>query len=162
MGFNNFYGGYGNYMPPVGGGFNGAIQDVLNQYKAYQQPYQLQQAPTNNGLIFVDGEEQAKNYLVTPNNAVPLLERNMSFLYIKSADGAGMPTFKKYKIIDVDNEETPTSFTEKHVCKCGENFVSTQAFTSLQEEFAALRDEVDELKAKPKAKIAKKTEAENE
>lgn len=163
MAFNNYYGGYGNYMPPMNGGFNGAMQDVLNQFKAqYQQPSPFQQAPTNNGLIFVDNEEQAKNYLVAPNNAVPLLERNMTFLYVKSADGAGMPTFKKYKLLDVENEETSANSTEKHVCKCGDNFVSIQAFATLQEEFAAFRNELDELKAKPKAKTAKKSEVENE
>ena len=157
----------GGYYPQYQ---NGAVPDMLNQYKGqYQQmPMQPVQQPiqSNGGLIWVDNEEQAKNYLVAPNNVIPMFDKSSSAMYIKSADGAGMPTFKKYKLIDVD-EETPKNAPKtptEHKCTCGDKFVLKKDFQALQSEFEALRSELDELKSKPKGKTAKKTveEVENE
>ena len=157
----------GGYYPQYQ---NGAVPDMLGQYKGqYQQmPMQPVQQPiqSNGGLIWVDNEEQAKNYLVAPNNVIPMFDKSSSAMYIKSADGAGMPTFKKYKLIDVD-EETPKNAPKtptEHKCTCGDKFVLKKDFQALQSEFEALRSELDELKSKPKGKTAKKTveEVENE
>ena len=119
---------------------------------------------SNGGLIWVDNEEQAKNYLVAPNNVVPMFDKNSAQMYIKSADGAGMPTFKKYKLTDFEDADNAPKAPEKHECKCGSKFASKEDFKALQSEFEALRSELDELKAKPKAKTAKKVveEVENE
>jgi hypothetical protein len=76
--------------------------------------------------------------------------------YIKSADGAGMPTFKKYKLTDFEDADNAPKTPDKHECKCGDKFVLKKDFQALQSEFEALREELEELKAKPKAKTAKK------
>ena len=154
---------------------NGAVPDMLNQYKGqYQQmPMQqpmmqqsVQQMPiqSNGGLIWVDNEEQAKNYLVAPNNVVPMFDKNSPQMYIKSADGAGMPTFKKYKLTDFEEVDNAPKTPTEHKCTCGDKFVLKKDFQALQSEFEALRSELDELKSKPKGKTAKKTveEVENE
>ena len=123
---------------------NGAVPDMLNQYKGnYQQmPMQPVQQPiqSNGGLIWVDNEEQAKNYLVAPNNVIPMFDKSSSAMYIKSADGAGMPTFKKYKLIDVD-EETPKNAPKTHECTCGDKFAT-------KEQINALEGKIDDLTAK--------------
>lgn len=139
MAYPNYY--QGGYYPQYQ---NGAVPDMLNQYKGQyqqmpmqqpmmQQPVQQMPIQSNGGLIWVDNEEQAKNYLVAPNNVVPMFDKNSSQMYIKSADGAGMPTFKKYKLTDFE-----------------------EADNAPQSEFDALRSEWEELKAKPKSKTAKK------
>ena len=170
MAYTNFY--QGGYYPQYQ---NGAVPDMLNQYKGQyqqmpmqqpmmQQPVQQMPIQSNGGLIWVDNEEQAKNYLVAPNNVVPMFDKNSSQMYIKSADGAGMPTFKKYKLTDFEDTDNAPKTPEKHECKCGSKFVSKDDFKALQSEFEALREELEELKAKPKAKTAKKAveEVEND
>ena len=157
MAYPNYY--QGGYYPQYQ---NGAMPDMLNQYKGQyqqmpmQQPIQQMPIQSNGGLIWVDNEEQAKNYLVAPNNVVPMFDKNSSQMYIKSADGAGMPTFKKYKLTDFEDADNAPKTPDKHECKCGSKFVSKEDFKALQSEINDLRSELDELKAKPKAKTTKK------
>ena len=160
---------YAPYARPMGY-YNPSIPNVDNQNmqggQPFSQPIQqppmqqpIQQMPiqSNGGLIWVDNEEQAKNYLVAPNNVVPMFDKNSAQMYIKSADGAGMPTFKKYKLTDFEEADNASKTPEKHVCECGKDFVRIDSFKALQSEFEALRNELDELKSKSKAKTTKKT-----
>lgn len=69
---------------------------AYNYFPAGYQPYYQAQynAPTNNGIIWVQGEAGAKSYLVGPNNTVPLWDSESQTIYLKSADASGMPTMK--------------------------------------------------------------------
>ena len=146
---------------------NGAVPDMLGQYKGqYQQmPMQPVQQPiqSNGGLIWVDNEEQAKNYLVAPNNVIPMFDKSSSAMYIKSADGAGMPTFKKYKLIDVD-EETPKNAPKTHECTCGVKFATKEQINALEGKIDDLTAKYEELAhpvvEKPKTTIKKTKESE--
>ena len=77
-------------------------------YSPYQNQYytQLAQAYTpvqvpqqnvtpvqqnNNGLIWVQGVEAAKSYLVAPNTTVLLMDSEQQRFYLKSSDASGMP-----------------------------------------------------------------------
>ena len=61
----------------------------------YQQQYQPQQMPQNDGgIIWVQGEAGAKSYLVQPNKTVQLWDSEDNVIYLKSADASGMPSFK--------------------------------------------------------------------
>jgi hypothetical protein len=157
MAYPNYY--QGGYYPQYQ---NGAVPDMLNQYKGQyqqmpiQQPVQQMPIQSNGGLIWVDNEEQAKNYLVAPNNVVPMFDKNSPQMYIKSADGAGMPTFKKYKLTDFEEADNAPKTPAEHKCTCGDKFVLKKDFQALQSEITALRGELEELKAKPRIKTAKK------
>ena len=173
MAYPNFY--QGGYYPQYQ---NGAVPDMLNQYKGqYQQmPMQqpmmqqpVQQMPTmpqptpSNDMIWVLSEVEAQSYPVAPNNSVILWDKNNDVVYIKSVNMQGVPSMRvlDYKERTADNApKTP----DKHECKCGDNFVLKKDFQALQSEFEALREELEELKAKPKAKTAKKAveEVEND
>ena len=67
-------------------------------YPQYVPQPQIQQQPTpqaqNNSLIWVSGEAGAKAYLVAPNTTVQLWDSEAQTIYLKSADGSGMPTMK--------------------------------------------------------------------
>lgn len=65
-------------------------------YPTYPQyiPQQYQQAPQNNGIIWVQGEAGAKSYLVAPNTTVQLWDSESQTIYLKSADVTGMPSIK--------------------------------------------------------------------
>ena len=152
----------GGYFPQYQ---NGAVPDMLNQYKGqYQQmPMQPVQQPiqSNGGLIWVDNEEQAKNYLVAPNNVIPMFDKSSSAMYIKSADGAGMPTFKKYKLIDVD-EETPKNAPKTHECTCGDKFATKEQSNAVEGKINDILAMYDELKEKQITKTTKPTKKEAE
>jgi hypothetical protein len=139
---------------------NGAVPDMLGQYKGqYQQmPMQPVQQPiqSNGGLIWVDNEEQAKNYLVAPNNVIPMFDKSSTSMYIKSADGAGMPTFKRYKLIDID-EEKPKTAPETHKCTCGDKFITKEEFNALKGKFYDLQARYDRLMMEQEEKPIEKT-----
>lgn len=168
MAYPNYY--QGGYYPQYQ---NGAVPDMLNQYKGQyqqmpmqqpmmQQPVQqmpIQMQPTQmsgaNDMIWVLSEGEAQSYPVAPNNSVILWDKNSDVVYIKSVNAQNVPSFRvlDYKERTTDNApKTPT----EHKCTCGDKFVLKKDFQALQSEFEALRSELDELKAKPKAKTAKK------
>ena len=160
MAYPNYYNG--GYYPQYQ---NGAVPDMLGQYKGqYQQmPMQPIQQPiqSNGGLIWVDNEEQAKNYLVAPNNVVPMFDKSSSAMYIKSSDGAGMPTFKKYKLIDVD-EEIPKNAPTTHKCTCGDKFATKEQLNAVEVKINDILAMYDELKEKQTTKTSKKAKESEE
>ena len=160
----------GGYYPQYQ---NGAVPDMLNQYKGQyqqmpvqqpmmQQPVQqmpMQMPPTQmsgaNDMIWVLSEGEAQSYPVAPNNSVILWDKNSDVVYIKSVNAQNVPSFRvlDYKERTADNApKTPT----EHKCTCGDKFVLKEDFQALQSEFDALRSEWEALKEKPKAKTAKK------
>ena len=170
MAYPNFY--QGGYYPQYQ---NGAVPDMLNQYKGqYQQmpmqqpiqqiPMQNMPQPTpSNDMIWVLSEVEAQSYPVAQNNSVILWDKNNDVVYIKSVNMQGVPSMRvlDYKERTADNaSKTPV----EHKCTCGDKFVLKKDFQALQSEFEALRSELDELKSKPKGKTAKKTveEVEND
>ena len=155
------YGGYPYYRP----GYYPQTADNSQYGQPYQAPNQMLQnmqppIQSNGGLIWVDNEEQAKNYLVAPNNVVPMFDKSKSEMYIKSADGAGMPTFKKYKLVDI--EETPKNETEGHKCNCSGRFVDKDEFESFKEKFYELQMKCDSVikDETPKTKTTKNKDGE--
>lgn len=171
MAYPNYY--QGGYYPQYQ---NGAVPDMLNQYKGqYQQmpmqqpmmqqmPMQTMAQPTpTNDLLFVLNETEATAYPVAPNNSVTLWDKNKDTVYIKSVNMQGVPSMR---ILDY-KERTPENASKtpvEHECKCGSKFVSLDKFNALEDKLEALQSELDELKAKPKAKTAKKAveEVEND
>lgn len=162
MAYNYYQGGY---YPQYQ---NGAMPDMLNQYKGqYQQmPMQqpmMQQMPMQtitqpaqtNDMIWVLSEVEAQSYPVAPNNSVILWDKNNDVVYIKSVNMQGVPSMRvlEYKERTADNgSKKPV----EHECQCGSKFVPKEDFKALQQEFEALRGEFEEYKTKSKAKTVKK------
>lgn len=165
MAYNYYQGGY---YPQYQ---NGAMPDMLNQFKGqYQQPM-MQQMPMQtmaqptqtNDMIWVLSEVEAQSYPVAPNNSVILWDKNNDVVYIKSVNMQGVPSMRvlEYKERAADNgSKKPV----EHECQCGSKFVPKEDFKALQQEFEALRGEFQEYKTKSKTKTTKKTvdEVENE
>lgn len=132
-------------------------QQMPMQQPMVQQPMQMPipNMTPNNDMIWVLSEGEAQSYPVAPNNSVILWDKNSDVVYIKSVNAQNVPSFRvlDYKERTPDNApKTP----EKHVCQCGDNFVSKKDFSVLESKFEALQSELDELKAKPKSKATKK------
>ena len=176
MAYPNYY--QGGYFPQYQ---NGAVPDMLNQYKGQyqqmpmqqpmmQQPVQqmpMQMQPTQmsgtNDMIWVLSEVEAQSYPVAPNNSVILWDKNNDVVYIKSVNMQGIPSMRvlDYKERTTDNApKTP----DKHECQCGSKFVSKDVFRALQREFESLQSEWEKFKESSKANTTKNTveEVEND
>ena len=85
----------------VQGGLNDAVQSIwLSNVKllraAWYQPPMMSQptgqsSPSTPPIIWVQGEEGAKAYMVAAGNSVLLMDSENSAFYIKSTDASGMP-----------------------------------------------------------------------
>ena len=171
MAYPNYY--QGGYYPQYQ---SGAMPDMLNQYKGQcqQMPMQqtmmqqpVQQMPTmaqptpTNDLLFVLNETEATAYPVAPNNSVTLWDKNKDTVYIKSVNMHGVPSMRILDYVERTADNAPKTPVE-HDCKCGSKFVSIDSFKALQSDLEVLRSELEELKAKPKAKTTKKAVEEEE
>lgn len=81
-------------------------------FPQYQQP-NMNQVPqqtsqqVSNGLIWIQGIEAAKSYMVAPNTTVALWDSESETVYLKSADASGMPSMR---ILDYTiRENTPVN-----------------------------------------------------
>lgn len=150
---------YAPYYRPMNY-YNPAIpQDAANMQN--QQPIQQQQmqqtiqsmampqfTPTND-MLWVLNETEAVSFPVAVNNSVTLWDKNKDTVYIKSVNAQGVPSIR---ILDYTERTTDNASKtpDKHICQCGKDFVRIDVFEGLQRKFEALRNELEELKVKPK------------
>lgn len=103
--------------------FNGYPATYQQMYPQYQAP--VTQTQQNQGLIWVQGEQAAKSYLVAPNSTVQLWDSEEKVIYLKSADASGMPSMKilDYTIRgDANTIQAPvTEYATKEDLKALEN-----------------------------------------
>ena len=132
------------------------------QQMPMQQPMQpiqtmpIPQPTPTNDMLWVLSMGEAESFPVAPNNSVTLWDKNKDTVYIKSVNMQGVPSMR---IIDYPerNADNAPKTPEKHVCKCGDKFATIDTVKALQGKIEALESELEELKAKPKTKTAKKT-----
>lgn len=87
---------YQNYMQPnyfMQQPMQPAMPDQLAQLRqnSYAPQTAPQQAAQSSPIIWVQGEEGAKGYLVAAGNSVLLMDSEKSTFYIKATDTSGMP-----------------------------------------------------------------------
>ena len=126
---------YNPYVNPYAAPYGGQqMQQQMYQPQA-QQPPQGTQQPSN-GFVWVNDINEAANYLVAPNSAVQLWDKNSPCVYLKTADAAGKPTMQIFDL--VERKQQPTAQTQ----------TATTADYVTRAEFAELRKVVDALTAK--------------
>ena len=86
-------------------------QAPQQQYGQVQQQIQPQQQIQQQfiQMYFVGGEEEAKRYIVMPNQIVYLKDINSNIIYEKKANNIGEYALKKYELKDLSapTENTP-------------------------------------------------------
>lgn len=122
------------------------MPDNLMQMRQMQQPQmqpqmqpQIQNPIAQGGVQWVNGEMEARNWMVAPNAAIALWDSSAPTVYLKQADASGKPTLKIYDL--VERTETAPNAPQKS----GVEFVTREEFDRL----AAL---VSEIKGKKKHK----------
>ena len=75
------------YQPPymMGQQYGGYMPQMPQVPQMQAQPQQ------NSGIVWVQGEQAAKSYLVGAGNSVLLMDSDATRFYLKSADASGMP-----------------------------------------------------------------------
>lgn len=116
-----------------------------NYYQPMAMPQQQPQPPRDipfNDVRFATLDE-AKAYIVMPNNKVMFMDRDNSVFYIKSADGLGKSTLEAYKYARMDEnptESVPSQIDLSEFVKSGDlvNFVTKQ-------DIDIINDKIDKL-----------------
>ena len=134
------------------GAFPATYQPIYpaQQYQApvMQTPQpQAQQAPQN-GLIWVQGEQAAKSYLVAPNSTVQLWDSEEKVIYLKSADASGMPSMKilDYTIRGDANQQAVTPVME---------YATKDELNQLADKLKDLREEIGSISKRRSSRLMK-------
>lgn len=92
----------------------------------------------NSSIIWVQGIEGAKSYLVAPNNTVQLWDSERQTIYLKSADASGMPSMR---ILDYTFRDAPqgSQMAQKPV---GVDYPTRDEFNALKGQIEAIRAEL--------------------
>lgn len=138
------------YQP---GYYGQAMPDQLTQLRqnAYQQPMMGQAAQQTQGtpsIIWVQGEEGAKAYMVAAGNSVLLMDSENSAFYIKSTDASGMPL--PLRVFDYKERTTAAKTPPQTAQQLGVEFVTRAEFDALAARCAALEKQEP---AKPETEV---------
>lgn len=137
MAYPNFYNPYQQpyYQQPMPDQLAQLRQNQFQQPQMQQPPQMQTQQPSSSGIIWVQGEEGAKAYMVAAGNSVLLMDSENFTFYIKSTDPSGIPN--PMRVFD---------YTERVAASRGPNvsqnqaadYVTRQEFNELQEKLNAL------------------------
>lgn len=111
------YPAYQTYPQP----YQDRLAQLQNQYQQTVPAQNAQQV--NQGLLWVQGENAARSYLVAPNSTVLLMDSDASRFYLKSADNAGMPNLRTFEYSEVlpnapqATQTAPESLDDKYVTR---------------------------------------------
>ena len=138
------------YQP---GYYGQAMPDQLAQLRqnAYQQPMMGQATQPTQGtpsIIWVQGEEGAKAYMVAAGNSVLLMDSENSAFYIKSTDASGMPL--PLRVFDYKERTTAAKTPPQTAQQSGVEFVTRAEFNALAARCAALEKQEP---AKPETEV---------
>lgn len=134
------YNPYGYQMPNY---YGQAMPDQLAQLRqnaGYQPPMMSQPTgqsfPSTPPIIWVQGEEGAKAYMVAAGNSVLLMDSENSAFYIKSTDASGMPL--PLRVFDYKERTTAAKMPAQAVQQPSGEFVTRAEFDALAARCAAL------------------------
>lgn len=116
--------------------FPTTYQPYYPQYQQQINPQVNQQAAqqVSNGLIWIQGIEAAKSYMVAPNTTVALWDSESETVYLKSADASGMPSMR---ILDYTIREESRQTHKK----------GTKSDFATKEDILLIQDQIDQIKA---------------
>lgn len=141
------------YYAPYQSQYYTQLAQTYNPVQAQQQNVAPVQQ-NNNGIIWIQGEQAAKSYMVAPNTTVMLMDSESQRFYLKSSDASGMPL--PLRVF----EYTETTQTAKQK-EADAPAVDFSAYAT-KAEFDAFRNEIQGLlKAVPKQTTRRK-EAEDD
>lgn len=122
-----------------------AYQDRLSQLQnQYQQTIpQYQQQPANQGLLWVQGVEGAKSYLVAPNTTVLLMDADAQRFYLKSTDGTGIPNLRMFEYSEVtQSAPQPVLATNENL---DDKYVTRNEYNDLKNQYEEIMKKLSSI-----------------
>lgn len=132
------YNPYGNY------GYQPNYIDRMAQYQPQTMQQNTQQI--NQGLLWVQGEAGAKSYLVAPNTTVLLMDSEDQKFYLKSTDGAGMPSMRVFEYKEITN--APASTQNAPIMdenKLDNKYVTREEYEDLKRKYSVVVERLDSI-----------------
>lgn len=123
------------------------LADIGQMYPQYQQ---------QSGILWVQGEAGAKSYLVAPGNSVLLMDSESQRFYLKTADGAGMPSMKVYEYTEITGESAPQTAADG--AELDKHFVTREEYKELSERYDELLTRIEKAFGSTKRKAANNDE----
>lgn len=124
-------------------------------------PYAMQ-----SGFVSVQSEQEARMYPVGLGNSITFIDECAPYMYVKTMGQSRFdpPKFERYKLVREEATDAPkptetalnTSEIDLSV------FVSKTEFEALQAKIEAIQNEIVTIKDKPKKKILKEVEVDDE
>lgn len=146
--YTNTYGGYypqSNYPQP---NYNNAYN--YQQMMAQQQTMPQIQQPNYLPLTYVNGEEGAKAYIVSPNTTIYLRDSDSNKLFIKSSDNNGKYTIEAYELTPIGENSQKAQISHESIDP--NQFISKEQLSALESKFDAklgkLQSKIDKLQVK--------------
>ena len=122
------------------------LAQIQNQYQQAVNIPQSQPQQINQGLLWVQGEAGAKSYLVAPNSTVLLMDSEASRFYLKSTDGAGMPSLRIFEYSEVSNTHPNVLQGQYGNEKELDNkYVTREEYESLKSQYEAIMERLDRI-----------------
>ena len=88
--------------------FQNPYASLIAQNQYYHQPpvnnQQFFQQEQPQSLIRVNGIDGAKAYQMPANSTVALFDNNEDIMYVKTTDGAGFPSVRSFKFVEITQE----------------------------------------------------------
>lgn len=140
-----------NYQPMINYGYQQIPQPYPDKLAQLQNQYQQsinyqQQNQINQGLLWVSGEVGAKSYLVAPNSTVLLMDSDAQRFYLKSADGAGMPSMRIFEYNEVSNMPQNSVIGSNKVEKeLYDKYVTRAEYDDLKRQYDAIIERLDSI-----------------
>jgi len=130
----NPYNPYTTYSPYINGYNTTAVpqnnQGMINNNQPVQQQPQLQ----NGGVVIVQNEKEAQDYLVANGTSVTFIDMNARKVYVKTKGFStfDVPVFESYSLVKDDNKEVQEVPGTQYASK---------------EDFEQLKSDIEKLKA---------------
>lgn len=117
----------------------------------YAQPQQVYQQPTNNGLISVRNEYEARNYPTAHGASLTFKDENAPYLYTKTLGFSQMdvPVFEKFRLI----RETESPQNESQMSEANDSVSN-----NLENEIGQIKGQIDSIKKNVKELLDFKAE----
>lgn len=123
---------------------------------AYQsmQPNWMPPPRQNNGVIWVNGVEGAKGYIIQPNSTVVLMDSEQNCFYLKSTNEAGVPSIRIFEFKEKTQTtpaQTKINFDEKL-----KNYVPRAEFDEIKNTLTNITNMINSIQEKEKPKYIEK------
>lgn len=126
---------------------------------AYQQPQPNWMMPPrqnvqNNGVIWVNGLEGAKGYIVQPNSTVVLMDSEQNCFYLKSANEVGIPSIRIFEF--KEKTQATSAQSEVNLDEKLKNYVPRAEFDEIKNTLTNITNMINSIQEKEKPKYIEK------